>query len=618
MSSETKKARTRRKTVSFSKDTKNEDDDEYKNVNLKNDAIDEFSYSALPKRLNELGADFGTRRTISECTAEKEEEDEDDFSLNRILSTKTLAPSKSFQDALLAIMAENPESPKKFDEIEWDEYGSGLIQAKKEPTSFLVKNRRTSVDDNVIGLRLGPRRRRGGIISEESQKAALEKNGEEKGAKPNVVFIMADDLGYKDVGYNSLEAFTPNINHLAKNGIILDSHYSQPVCSPSRSQFLTGRYSFRYGMQHRNILPTQPHGVPLTEKMLPEFFKECGYSALGVGKWHQGMFHQDFLPTSRGFDKFVGSYSGSSQHVTHEKCFDSPQKDAPFSFCGYDMREAERIKDITTGKDDNREIMRFDLNGTHSNKIVTDEIEKTLAAKKNSNEPLFIFAAFQAVHGPLTTEPEDERIYENLFERNRNETIFKRTKMLAMEEDEEEEEVRDEIVHHLDPLKKLDDEIEDPRPFVKVYGFDYDIRMKTAIRVGKYKLITGAEATKSPLENQAELDALSKSQLFVGNPWLKKKQYRKLVVLYDIEKDPRELNDISDQDPEMVVHLLSRLVRHFNSATAPNFPSLDKSADPNLRNGTWGPWISDLSKVDSKSIDFSLVYNSNFYYHATK
>ncbi|CBY07276.1 unnamed protein product [Oikopleura dioica] len=200
---------------------------------------------------------------------------------------------------------------------------------------------------------------------------------------------MADDLGYNDIGYNSVEAFTPNINYLAKNGIILDSHYSQPVCSPSRSQFLTGRYSFRYGMQHRNILPTQPHGVPLTEKMLPEVFKECGYSTFGTGKWHQGMFHESYLPTSRGFDKFVGSYSGSSQHSTHEKCFKSPQRDSPFSFCGYDMREAEVVEarqNLTGSEFVTREIMRFDLNGTHSNDLVTDEIEKTLGlAAKSKN-----------------------------------------------------------------------------------------------------------------------------------------------------------------------------------------------------------------------------------------
>jgi len=142
-------------------------------------------------------------------------------------------------------------------------------------------------------------------------------------------------------------------------------------------------------MQHRNILPTQPHGVPLTEKMLPEVFKECGYSTFGTGKWHQGMFHESYLPTSRGFDKFVGSYSGSSQHSTHEKCFNSPQRDSPFSFCGYDMREAEVVEarqNLTGSEFVTREIMRFDLNGTHSNDLVTDEIEKTLGlAAKSKN-----------------------------------------------------------------------------------------------------------------------------------------------------------------------------------------------------------------------------------------
>ncbi|CBY07070.1 unnamed protein product [Oikopleura dioica] len=165
MNEEKKKTRTRKKTVSFSKETKNENNDEYNNVKLKNDAIDDFTIQVLPKRLQALKSDFGTRRTISECTGSADKEEDDDFSLSKILSTKTLTPSKSFQDALIAIMAENPESPKKFDEIEWDEY-----ESTKEPTSFLFKNRRTSVDDNVIGLRLGPRRRRGGIISEDSQK----------------------------------------------------------------------------------------------------------------------------------------------------------------------------------------------------------------------------------------------------------------------------------------------------------------------------------------------------------------------------------------------------------------------------------------------------------------
>ena len=134
--------------------------------------------------------------------------------------------------------------------------------------------------------------------------------------------------------------------------------------------------------------------------------------------------------------------------------------------------------------------------------------------------------------------------------------------------------IRDEIVHHLDPLKKVEAEVEDPRPFVKIYGFKYDIRMKTAIRVGKYKLITGAEATKTPLKNQKELDLLSKSSFFVGNSWLKPKKYRKLVVLYDIENDPRETKDISDENQDVVIQLLSKVFQYFTKCCNLNFFSL--------------------------------------------
>ena len=71
--------------------------------------------------------------------------------------------------------------------------------------------------------------------------------------------------------------------------------------------------------------------------------------------------------------------------------------------------------------------------------------------------------------------------------------------------------------------------------------------------------ITGAEATKTPLQNQAELDLLSKSSFFVKNSWLKTKKYRKLVVLYDIEDDPREVKDISDENQSVVIQLLSKV-----------------------------------------------------------
>jgi len=85
--------------------------------------------------------------------------------------------------------------------------------------------------------------------------------------------------------------------------------------------------------------------------------------------------------------------------------------------------------------------------------------------------------------------------------------------------------------------------------------------MKSAIRFGKFKLITGAEATKTPLKNQKELDLLSKSAFFAGNSWLKAKKYRKLVVLFDIENDPRETKDISDENQAVVIQLLSKVFK---------------------------------------------------------
>ncbi|CAG5087590.1 Oidioi.mRNA.OKI2018_I69.PAR.g11579.t1.cds [Oikopleura dioica] len=112
---------------------------------------------------------------------------------------------------------------------------------------------------------------------------------------------MSDDLGYNDISYNSDHAFMPNIDFLANNGMIFDSFYTQPVCTPSRAQFMTGRYTNRYGLQHRNILPAHPSGIPADEKTFPEYFKECGYSTEMIGKWHLGQFSSSFLPQNRGF-----------------------------------------------------------------------------------------------------------------------------------------------------------------------------------------------------------------------------------------------------------------------------------------------------------------------------
>lgn len=123
---------------------------------------------------------------------------------------------------------------------------------------------------------------------------------------PNIIVIMADDLGWGDIGVNGASMIkTPNIDRIAREGIQLTSFYAGAnVCTPSRAALLTGRYPIRSGMQHV-IMPHSQHGLPKSEITLPEVLKNAGYSTGMVGKWHLGHY-DEYWPTAHGFDEFFG------------------------------------------------------------------------------------------------------------------------------------------------------------------------------------------------------------------------------------------------------------------------------------------------------------------------
>src|SRR6476620_1463895 len=130
-------------------------------------------------------------------------------------------------------------------------------------------------------------------------------------AAPNVVYFLADDLGWADVGWHGKQIKTPNLDKLAANGAKLERFYAQPLCSPTRAALLTGRYPMRHGLQVGVVRPWAQYGLPLDERTLAQALREAGYFTALVGKWQLVHFQRAYLPTVRGFDHQYGHYNGA-------------------------------------------------------------------------------------------------------------------------------------------------------------------------------------------------------------------------------------------------------------------------------------------------------------------
>ncbi len=128
--------------------------------------------------------------------------------------------------------------------------------------------------------------------------------------RPNIVYIIADDLGWNDVGFHGSAIRTPNLDRLAAAGAILNSFYVQPFSTQTRAALMTGRYPMRYGLQTASIMPSSTFGLPERERTLGQALKDSGYATAFIGKWQLGHSRPDYWPTRRGFDYFYGSLSG--------------------------------------------------------------------------------------------------------------------------------------------------------------------------------------------------------------------------------------------------------------------------------------------------------------------
>ena len=137
---------------------------------------------------------------------------------------------------------------------------------------------------------------------------------------PNIVLILADDLGWQDVSFHGGAIDTPNIDRIANEGVELERFYVAPICAPTRTGLMTGRHPIRYGMMRGVVMAYHDFGLDPEATIIPQALAEAGYEHRGIfGKWHLGHARQEFRPLQRGFTRFVGLLTEAFDYFTHER-----------------------------------------------------------------------------------------------------------------------------------------------------------------------------------------------------------------------------------------------------------------------------------------------------------
>lgn len=210
--------------------------------------------------------------------------------------------------------------------------------------------------------------------------------------KPNILFILSDDAGYADFGFQGSKDFkTPNLDALAKSGVRFTQAYvSAAVCGPSRAGLLTGMYQQKFGFEENNVpgymsasgILGDDMGLPLDQVTVASRLKELGYKTAVFGKWHMGNADR-YHPTKRGFDEFYGFRGGARSYYElngeHE-----------------DIRLEDRLE---------RGFGEF----KESKLYLTDALAEETNAfiERNKNNPFFVYLAFNAVHTPMQAREDD-------------------------------------------------------------------------------------------------------------------------------------------------------------------------------------------------------------------
>ena len=197
--------------------------------------------------------------------------------------------------------------------------------------------------------------------------------------KPNIILIVADDLGYGDIAFEEADRnYTPSLARLASEGMrFTDFHSNGPVCSPTRTALMTGRYQQRSGVE--SALGPDERGLPPSEITIAEYLKKSGYATAVYGKWHLGVI-PEANPVRNGFDEFRG-HLNSVDYNSHIGPWGNPDW-------------------WVDGKLQNEEGYNSDLITAHTIRFI----------KEHRDEPFFIYVPFSNIHFPWCT-PEDPQFW---------------------------------------------------------------------------------------------------------------------------------------------------------------------------------------------------------------
>ena len=438
------------------------------------------------------------------------------------------------------------------------------------------------------------------------------------GSKPNIIFILSDDMGWNEPAFNGGDAkLTPHLTKLRSQGVSLDQFYVHAVCAPTRAAFLTGRYAFRTWSDWRSEDFGKPsylaklgmelvknkegdetrriHGVATEERTIAEALKEQGYFTSIAGKWHCGEWLPGQLPMGQGFDHQYGHYGWgidyNNKTIPHN---------APARFAVYDWHRNQKPV----------------FEPGYSTDLIANEAVRVIAEHRmeRQEQPLFMYVAFNAVHGPLEEIP---RYVEEHGKRYAALKCLDDAVGLIVNAVDQSGFGNSTLVIFANDNGGLREEMNAPYRGTKNTNYEGGVRVPCVMRwPEKIKanstndgmmhvtdlFSTFATLAGASLDQERPLDGKNMTDVLFGDsksprdeiifevsgsvrfPAIRKGKY-KLVgkELYDLQADPSEKTDIAAKNPKIVKQLTARVTSV--GKERPPLTGMDRLMSPAL------PWV---------------------------